>query len=464
MAGGQDLRVVEPGRIRVLFIRHVVGMADAAPWPCARCGRHLDPGDSLWLGYEVDTSDVPFVVPVCGDCARLFKIADDSDGEGPGGVPPKEGWDLGGDVSDSGLRSMVASALEAGFEAMGRTVVGALTRTANRPIAVVLLGPSGWQLVAVGEAARSQVWTLDDQPEVGPPPFGDQVNDALHGVVGEQPADGGLPGSDLDAVPIRVGTYLAGLLVIGGSPGPLEADPADLVARFAALLGGWLDNHRRHLHARVEQRRMVDEIVHDLRGPLQAIASASQTLQVYDTDDDTDSRLLTIITANARRMAAWLDGVLQGDTITTVGHPGEPPVEIDLAELVDDLADNTRLMLSNPDQVEVTADGHGHIKAAPNTLRRLLTNLTSNAAHHTRSGHITITAQPAGHTVVFTVADTGPGLADRGDRDYAHGFGLGLTIVHRLARRLGATIDIDTTQDVGTTITITVPTDPDETT
>jgi len=113
-------------------------------------------------------------------------------------------------------------------------------------------------------------------------------------------------------------------------------------------------------------------------------------------------------------------------------------------------------------------------------LRQILLNLVGNAVKYTEAGSIQITVAPADATVpavpgipldiVFTVADTGRGIpADKiddifrpfvqVDGSYARqdGVGLGLAIVKRLAELLGGRIGVQSWQDSGTTMRVTLP-------
>lgn len=87
---GEDLAVIEPGRIRVVLIREVVPAADASPWSCTRCGQQVAPAQSFWLSYVTASSDVPFIVPVCSTCVARFDVAEQDAAlwDGYATVPP----------------------------------------------------------------------------------------------------------------------------------------------------------------------------------------------------------------------------------------------------------------------------------------------------------------------------------------------------------------------------------------
>ena len=105
-------------------------------------------------------------------------------------------------------------------------------------------------------------------------------------------------------------------------------------------------------------------------------------------------------------------------------------------------------------------------------LEMILRNLIHNALKYTREGSVTIVAQP--HLdegrVVFTVADTGPGIAaadqamifemfrqSRSPPRQGRGVGLGLYIVTRLTEALGGTVNVESREGAGARFAISLP-------
>jgi len=100
-------------------------------------------------------------------------------------------------------------------------------------------------------------------------------------------------------------------------------------------------------------------------------------------------------------------------------------------------------------------------------LRELLTNLIINAVDACEdSGTISIQARPEGDVILLEVADSGHGMTDdvrarclepffttKKDR----GTGLGLPMVHRIVRRHGGTISIESAPGQGATIGVRLP-------
>ena len=107
-------------------------------------------------------------------------------------------------------------------------------------------------------------------------------------------------------------------------------------------------------------------------------------------------------------------------------------------------------------------------------LRRILQNFLSNALRYTRRGHVRMTADVREGAVRIAVCDTGPGIPAEqqalifeefrrfaGDGDgLERGMGLGLAIVQRAARTLGAAIDLVSAPNEGACFAVTVPLAP----
>lgn len=107
----------------------------------------------------------------------------------------------------------------------------------------------------------------------------------------------------------------------------------------------------------------------------------------------------------------------------------------------------------------------------PLMLKRILQNLLANALHYTRRGGILIAARPRNGNVRIEIWDTGPGIPDaererifeefqRGSSSsHANrgGFGLGLSIVSRMAQTLSHPLDLCSRIDRGTCFAITAP-------
>ncbi|HET9415294.1 MAG TPA: PAS domain-containing hybrid sensor histidine kinase/response regulator, partial [Pseudolabrys sp.] len=103
-------------------------------------------------------------------------------------------------------------------------------------------------------------------------------------------------------------------------------------------------------------------------------------------------------------------------------------------------------------------------------LRRLLQNLVSNAIKYTPEGRVLVGCRRRGDVVRIDVYDTGVGIPQSKWRDIfvefhrldqgakiARGLGLGLSIVERVARVLGSSIELESESGRGSHFAVTIP-------
>jgi signal transduction histidine kinase/DNA-binding NarL/FixJ family response regulator len=102
---------------------------------------------------------------------------------------------------------------------------------------------------------------------------------------------------------------------------------------------------------------------------------------------------------------------------------------------------------------------------------KIILNLISNALKSTFEGEIRVTVRPAGEQVQVSVSDTGTGISEGdlpnlfqrfrridGARRRSHeGSGIGLALVQELVELHGGSIHVESTIDVGTEFTLTLP-------
>jgi len=111
------------------------------------------------------------------------------------------------------------------------------------------------------------------------------------------------------------------------------------------------------------------------------------------------------------------------------------------------------------------------VRTDPALLDTMLKNLVCNALRYTAEGRVVVGCRRQGNWLRIYVLDTGRGIAaeelsliwqdffrsSQSVREYPGGYGLGLSVVKRLAERLGHSIEVTTKPGHGSCFTIKVP-------
>ncbi|MFN8634344.1 MAG: ATP-binding protein [Chloroflexota bacterium] len=216
------------------------------------------------------------------------------------------------------------------------------------------------------------------------------------------------------------------------------------------------------------QRQFVADAAHELRTPLTALGGMVEMLQIgADRGDPTTvRRMLDTMSGEIDRL-----GRLVADLLTLSRLDAEQPLHpapVDLAQLIGDVAAQTRLLAAGQ-QIEVQVERPATVIADPDRMKQVLLNLTANALRFTPAGgRIDLRLRTSGSRAILEVADTGSGIAPellprvmdrfvRGDASRARatgGSGLGLAIVSAIVHAHGGSIDIASAPGAGTTVTI----------
>ncbi len=132
-----------------------------------------------------------------------------------------------------------------------------------------------------------------------------------------------------------------------------------------------------------------------------------------------------------------------------------------------DLIDETLAAADVPDKIQIQVIAQNLvIDADPTFLRRVLTNLITNAVQAMqKGGKLTIEGKQTDGYAILSVRDTGVGIAEAVKPSLftplfttkSKGQGLGLAVVKRIVEAMDGTISFESQVGVGTTFTIKVP-------
>ncbi len=244
---------------------------------------------------------------------------------------------------------------------------------------------------------------------------------------------------------------------------PVETD--DEIGELAVTFNDMID---RLDEAFATQRRFIDDAGHELRTPITIVRGQ---LEVMTDDPDERRETIALVTDELDRMARIVNDLL------LLAKAEQPdfihPVPVELNDFTTGLLMKARALGDRRWTLDDVAEGE--IAADPDRLAQAMLNLARNAVEHTGTGdEIAIgSAAESDHTALW-VRDTGPGVPDaershlferfRRGRERprnSEGAGLGLAIVHSIARGHGGTVRLDDPDGGGARFTITLPEVPD---
>jgi signal transduction histidine kinase len=185
-------------------------------------------------------------------------------------------------------------------------------------------------------------------------------------------------------------------------------------------------------------------IVHDLRSPLHALAGYLD-LAIADNDNPELGRLL----AGARRAAHELD-----DLVAELSGSPDPTTDVDLDEIVCSVVEMLR-PIAGDHTLDVGLGPSPSAHTAGRAVRRIVTNLITNAIRHSPTG-TTIAVRTLASSPTIIITDEGPGPAALPDSTERSGR-LGLAIVRELVDRIGGQLVIGSGEHGGTRISVALP-------
>jgi signal transduction histidine kinase len=212
-------------------------------------------------------------------------------------------------------------------------------------------------------------------------------------------------------------------------------------------------------------------VAHDLRNPLNLIASSAGLLLEIDDLPAARRRGMLEITQRAVRQMNRLIGDLLDATRLQAGRLTLDLADVDACALVRETG-GTLGPAAEQHHVELRTDPPEHecfVRADEGRLLQVLGNLVGNAIKFTPAGgRVVLSARPHEVEVVFSVADTGPGIPQEHldhlfDRFWQargsdrRGVGLGLAITKGIVDAHGGHLWVESVVGVGSTFSFAIP-------
>ena len=246
-------------------------------------------------------------------------------------------------------------------------------------------------------------------------------------------------------------------------PVPHEPELAALAGDVNTLAAKLADTETR-------RTRLLGEVAHEMRTPLTALEGYVEGL--IDGVFAPEPEILGAASDELRRLRRL------ADDLSALSRAEEQRLDLHLAST--DLADLARQAASrlapqfSDSNVALTVEASGAlpVRADPDRITQVLTNIIGNALTATPAGgSVSVRTSAQGHSAQAVVADTGIGLAARdlervferfyrvpGQPRRSSGSGIGLTIARGIARAHGGDVTVASAgPGHGATFTLTLP-------
>lgn len=222
--------------------------------------------------------------------------------------------------------------------------------------------------------------------------------------------------------------------------------------------------------------RFLSDLSHEFRTPLNGILNLSDMLLSRLDGDlgEEQEKQVSFIRRSAESLTDLVNDLLDLAKVEA-GKVDVNVTAFQVEDLFGALRGMLRPLLSQNSAVKLIFEDGTNLpilQTDEGKISQILRNFVSNALKFTERGEVRISAElGANQTIVFTVADTGIGIAledqkhifeefvqiDNPLQRRFKGTGLGLSLCKRLAALLGGTINVHSNVGIGSTFSVTLP-------
>jgi two-component system phosphate regulon sensor histidine kinase PhoR len=226
------------------------------------------------------------------------------------------------------------------------------------------------------------------------------------------------------------------------------------------------------------RRDFVANASHELRTPIAAVRSATETLRSGALDDPlVAARFVDIIERNAQRLQSLLEDMLELSKLES----NEFKLKRERVELGSVVPIVLALFRERAEKKSVRlgaelSSAAGAVEGDARALEHVLSNLVDNAVKYCPSGtRVLVSASLQGDRVNLIVSDTGPGIpaehlprvferfyrVDAGRSRELGGTGLGLSIVKHMVEAMRGKVWVESKVGRGSTFVVSLPRGPE---
>jgi signal transduction histidine kinase len=246
----------------------------------------------------------------------------------------------------------------------------------------------------------------------------------------------------------------------------MEVESRDEIAELAATFNDMLD--RLQVAFRT-QKEFIDDAGHELRTPLTIIRGHLETIDAVPEDRD---KVMALVMDELDRMGRLVED------LSLLARSDRPDfldlTVVDVETFTEEV--HAKAEAIAPRQWQLDDVGKGRIVADRQRVTQALLQLAQNASQNTEDGDvIALGSRVVNGEAILWVRDTGPGIKPRdrvrifrrfergdGSRGRSGGAGLGLAIVHAVARAHAGRVELDSEIGRGSTFALVIPIDQPE--
>ena len=208
---------------------------------------------------------------------------------------------------------------------------------------------------------------------------------------------------------------------------------------------------------------------HEIRTPLNAIEGFTRIIVETDSEEER-MKYYQIVESNNQRLSSLINEILDLSRVES----GEIQIKKDMTD-INQLCENIKQLFKFrcPDSLKLEFEKPMMtvmMNTDANRLIQVFSNLISNALKHTTMGSITYGFRVINEMkeIEFFVKDTGSGIEPEfidqifnayasQDAEQQKGYGLGLALCKIIVEKLGGTIRVESTVNIGSTFTFVLP-------
>lgn len=251
-----------------------------------------------------------------------------------------------------------------------------------------------------------------------------------------------------------------------------KADFQEMIRFNEAIDESWMISLKRFDNKVEESKNWFMGILgHDLRNPLAAISGVQSILKMSKNLSEKERSLIGRSDSSVKRMKELIDNLLELTKLRLGSGMTINKSTIDLSKQTEKIVQE--LQLSYP-EAELIIESPGPVQGEWDVLRldQLMTNLITNALRYGKpGGPVTINISAKGKKAIFKVHNEGSPIKEsikhmvatgkftktNGDPTQKDSYGLGLYIVKEIVDGHKGKIEVESSEEAGTTFIIFLP-------